>query len=83
MNPVMENEYTTKDFYLAACLLASGFYLSRLEQSGYRTFSFIFSVSPIQAKAVIANHWNRKLNLPSRDLIEAINELKTRIYAEK
>jgi len=33
------------------------------------------------ASQIIQKHWNRENKIPSRDLIEAINELKTRIYS--
>ena len=77
------NEYATKDFYLGACLLASRIPLIRLDRLNERSFNFVFEISTSNAEKIITDHWNRKLLIPSRDLAEAINELKTRIYERK
>jgi len=74
-------EYSTKDFYLSACLLASETPLLRLDpvNSG-RSFAFVFAISPDQAEKLIDDHWHRRLAIPTKDFVEAINELKTRLY---
>ncbi|MCM8787535.1 MAG: DUF5659 domain-containing protein [Candidatus Omnitrophica bacterium] len=79
----MENlkEFSTKDFYLSACLLASGLILKRLEKNQNNFMTFVFEDPDNLAEKIIKNHWNRKHKIPTRDLIEAINELKTRIYS--
>lgn len=75
-----QDEYSTKDFYLSACLLASGIPLIRLEPLDSRSFIFVFSTNPDEALKIISAHWSRDLKIPTRDLVEAINELKTRLY---
>jgi len=81
----MENEtelsYKTKDFYIAACILASDIVLLRLTKETSKFVFFVFDISPIKAEQIIQKHWDRKLMLPTRNLIEAIHELKTRIHA--
>jgi hypothetical protein len=77
----MEKIFKTKDFYIACCLLASGFSLKRLEKIKNNLFVFIFDDPKNQAEIIIKRHWDRTHKIPSRNLIEAINELKTRIYS--
>jgi hypothetical protein len=74
-----ETEYTTKDFYLSACLLAIGI-RPELRKISDRTFLFAFPNSQGRIEKLLEKHWNRKLLIPSKDLVEAISELKTRIY---
>ncbi len=78
----MENEveYRSRDFYISASLLAKGVPLIRLDKEGENTFLFVFNISPEEAKKLIQDHWNKQLLVASRDLIEAINELKTRLH---
>ena len=74
-------EYKNTDFYLSCCILAAGLSLKRLEPGSTGThFIFVFDDPQNRAEQIIADHWNRKLLLSSRDLIESINELKTRIH---
>lgn len=79
----MKNDklFTTKDFYLSACLLASGLPLKQLQRREEKIVVFVFDDPKNIAKKIIQDHWSRKLIIPTRDLIEAINELKTRIYS--
>jgi hypothetical protein len=77
----MENEYSTKDFYLATILLCSKkVILLRLDQARDGFVTFVFDDPHKLAKELISNHWNRKNKVISLDLIEAINQLKTRIH---
>jgi hypothetical protein len=75
------NEYKLKDFYTCAVLLASGLHIKRLEKSEGNFFTFVFNDSDLLAEKIIKAHWDRMHLLPTRTLIEAINELKTRIYS--
>ena len=79
----MENkmEFISKDFYICSVILASGVNLLRLKKETERFVFFIFDISPSNAEKIIQRHWSRELVLPTRNLIEAINELKTRIHA--
>lgn len=72
--------FTTKDFYISACLLASGLKLIELLRKEDKLVVFLFEDEEDKAKEIIRNHWNRTHKIPTRDLIEAINELKTRIH---
>lgn len=75
------NEFRSQDFYLSSCLLAAGITLLRLEKNDSKTVTFVFDDPQHLAPQVISDHWNKKLKIHSRELIEAINELKTRIYS--
>jgi hypothetical protein len=80
----MENikKYSTKDFYISCVLLASKkLILKSLEKTNGKLVLFIFEDPNSLAEKIIQDHWNRKNRIPSRDLIEAINELKTRIHS--
>lgn len=74
------NEFSLKDFYLAACLLASGLFLKRLERQEGKIVTFVFDDPNNTVEKIIHNYWNRTQKLPTRNLIEAIVELKTRIH---
>lgn len=81
MRTPIENEYKTKDYYIGVCILASGVSLLRLQKETGKIVTFVFSISPIKAEEVIRKHWNRELVLPTRNIVDAIHELKTRIYS--
>jgi len=73
-------QFRSKDFYLSACILASGITLLRLEQGSPNVYFFVFNITHNQANEIIGRHWDRNLSLPTRNIIEAIGELKTRIH---
>lgn len=75
------NEYKLRDFYTCSVLLASGLHLKRLEKTNGNLFTFVLNNSSLVAEKIIKAHWDGKHLLPTRTLIEAINELKTRIYS--
>ncbi len=77
----MENLFKSHDFYLSSCLVAAKLPLKRLEKGEGKLVIFVFDDPKHQAEQLISSHWNRTLCLPTRDLIEAINELKTRLYS--
>lgn len=74
-------EFKTNDFYTSCCLLAAGLILERLERGNSKFVVFIFSDPQGKAEQIIRDHWNRRLKLPTRDLVEAVNQLKTRLYS--
>lgn len=75
------NEYQTQDFYIATVLICSRLLtLKKLEKVTGNHVTFIFHDPACKAEEVIKNHWDRKNKVISKDLIEAINMLKTRIY---
>jgi len=73
-------EYKTKDFYLSACILASGVKITEVIRQQDRTCVFVFEISPDNAKETIRKHWNNELLLPTRSVIDALHELKSRIF---
>jgi len=80
----MENlkQYKSHDFYTSCVILASKkLKLIGLERNKNNLVTFVFDDPLLLASQIIQKHWNRENKIPSRDLIEAINELKTRIYS--
>jgi hypothetical protein len=73
-------EYSTRDFYIGSCLLASGLRLIKIQRQSNGPATFIFHDPESKAEQIILAHWNKQLVIPTRDLIEAINELKTRLH---
>lgn len=79
----MENEFfTTKDFYISSLLRALGFYLDSLDRSQGKFVNFIFSDPEQKAQEVISRYWNRSIQVDARTMVEAINEMKTRLYTK-
>jgi len=76
-----DETFNTKDFYIGCCLLAAGFNLLKLEPGNGKFVTFVFSDPKGNAEKTIADHWQRNLVLPTKDVISAIVELKTRIYS--
>lgn len=79
----MENikEYKSQDFYQSVILKTVGFPLLRLERTNGRFFTFVFDDSNNKAQETISMYWNKQLKVDARELIENINELKTRIHS--
>ncbi|MBI4038708.1 hypothetical protein HY384_02000 [Candidatus Daviesbacteria bacterium] len=73
--------YKNHDFYLSAICLAAGLSLLRLERGQGKFVVFVFSDPQQKAQQIISDHWSHKLKVPSRSIIEAINELKTRLHS--
>lgn len=73
--------WQSHDFYLCAICIAFGASLISLEKGNDRFVTFTLGISPDEAEKVISMHWSRELKLPTRNLIEAINELKTRLHS--
>lgn len=80
MENLSGHQWRSKDFYLSCIVRASGASLVSLEKGNSQFVVFVFDISPKEAERVISLHWSRKLRIPTRDLIEAINELKTRLH---
>ena len=79
----MENikEYKSNDFYQAVVLKTIGLPLVRLERTNGRFFTFVFDDPDNQAEEIISKYWNKQLKVDARELVENINELKTRIHS--
>ncbi len=76
-----ENVIKLHDFYQACILKTLGFPLLRLERQSGNFVTFVFDDPNHKASDAIDNYWNRKTSVVARDLIETINELKTRIHS--
>lgn len=80
----MENqkEYQTRDFYNSVVLKTLGLELLRLDRGEGHFVTFIFHDPEQIAESLISEYWSRKTTVIARDLIDNINELKTRIYSK-
>jgi len=72
-------QWKSKDFYLSSVLLASGITLLNLEKTNQGFMFFVFDITPDKAESIISSHWSKTLALPTRDLIESISQLRTRL----
>lgn len=77
----MENTFKSNDFYTCAVCVACGAKLLSIEKTSHDFVNFVLNITPQEAQKIIKDHWNRELNIPTRDLVEAINELKTRLHS--
>jgi hypothetical protein len=79
----MENlrEIKLSDFYQAVILKTMGFPLIRLEKGSGKFVTFVFDDPNFEAEQALGDYWDRKTTIVARDLIENINELKTRIHS--
>lgn len=79
----MENKdkWKSNDFYLSAICIASGAILEHLERKEKNYVTFVLNISQTEAEKIIQSHWKRTLRIPTRDVVEAINELKTRLHS--
>ena len=83
MEENMENtrEFKLNDFYQSCILKTVGFPLIRLEKTAGHFVNFIFDDPDYKAEETIEKYWGREIKVVARDLIETINELKTRIHS--
>lgn len=76
------NIYQSKDFYSCCVLRTLGFKLLNVEQHRSGVSIFIFEDPNNTAENQLISFWNRELLVEPRAFIEAIQELKTRIYSK-
>lgn len=79
----MKANYETKDFYIACLFRSLGIPVLRLRPSESNFIIFEFSITSQKAEEIIQHYWNRQLQVEPRALIDAINELKTRLHTHK
>ena len=79
----MEKTFRLNDFYQSCILKTVGFPLLRLERRPNKFVTFVFHDPLDQASETIEKYWNREVSVVARDLIETINELKTRIHSHE
>jgi hypothetical protein len=77
---VNESKYRSKDFWTCSVLLAAGVPLSGLERKSGSITTFVLDISPTEAEKTITRHFNNELILPTKDLVEAVRTLKSRLH---
>ncbi len=75
-------KYETTDFYLTAVYMAAGYELLSLTETSPKRYTFTLNVSPSTAHQLSLQYWKRELAIPLRDFVDALHELKTRMYAK-
>lgn len=75
-----EKRYETKDIYFGAVLLAFGSSLLSLKTSSNNQVTFVFDINKDFAEDLALRHFSGKLDLPTKDVLSAFKELKTRIH---
>ncbi len=74
-------EYKTKDFYSACLLRALDHQFKRIERGESRFALFVFNDADQQAEQTISKYWSRQLPIEAKDLIDAIHDMKTLLFA--
>jgi len=76
----MKEKWSSNDFYCSALVRASGIPLANVVKLDGRFCTFCFDASTEECEEVLRKHWDRTLLLPTRNVIDSIVELKTRIH---
>ena len=71
----------SSDFYLSAVCLACGCKLTSLNRTKGDLVEFVFDDPPEKCHGIIASYWADELTVNPKKLVEAINELKTRLHS--
>lgn len=74
--------YSTKDFYISCILRALNFNLVETQRANGNFVTFVFHDPENKAEEVISHYWNKNIQVDARTIIEAINEMKTRLYSK-
>jgi hypothetical protein len=77
------NVLRIKDMYSAAILRSLKYPLIDLDRSEGNYVLFVFDDSNSTAEKQLRLHWDGQLEINSRDFIESIRELKTRLHGSK
>lgn len=80
-NKNTNNRFYSQDFYLVCVLKSAGLRLQNLVRNTNGKVTFVFENTNQIAEQIIQKHWNKELKITSLDLVEAINQLKTRIHS--
>ncbi len=75
------NQFSTQDFYISCVLKSAGLQLQNLIRNSNGKVTFVFGNPNQIAEITIQKHSNKELKVISLDLVEAINQLKTRIHS--
>lgn len=74
--------YSSKDFYLTACLIAAGLNLTSTSKTSQGFLLFHFDCSEKEALDLLDQHWAGLLLLSTKKFVEAIYQLKSRMRLE-
>lgn len=74
------HELRIKDMYSAAILRSLSYRLIDLDRSEGSYALFVFDDPKSTADQVLREHWDGELQVNSRDFVESIRELKTRLH---
>jgi hypothetical protein len=77
------NELRIKDMYSAAILRSLKYPLIDLDRSEGNYVLFVFDDSNSSAEKDLRLHWDGQLKINSRDFVESIRELKTRLHGSR
>jgi hypothetical protein len=76
------NEFRTKDMYSAAVLRSLSYPLINLDRSEGNYSIFVFNDKGLTAQETLQKHWNGQLEVNSRNFVESVRELKTRLHGQ-
>lgn len=77
-----KNELRIKDMYSAAVLRSLNYPLIDLDRSEGAFVLFVFDDSQQTAELTLRKHWDGQLEINSREFVESIRELKTRLHGQ-
>lgn len=77
------SELRIKDMYSAAVLRSLKYPLIDLDRSEGNYVLFVFDDSNSTAEKDLRLHWDGQLDINSRDFVESIRELKTRLHGSR
>lgn len=75
-------EFRINDMYQAVVLKVIGLELLTLERDQGNQVTFVFNDPNIQARKIVDRYWRYEVKVDAREMVETINELKTRIYTK-
>lgn len=73
-------ELRIKDMYSAAVLRTLNYPLIDLDRSEGNFVLFVFDDNKSTAEEALRQHWDGRLEVNSREFVESIRELKTRLH---
>jgi len=74
-------EFRTRDFAQAVVAHAAGKKLLKLERGENKFLTFIFDDPEYEIEDLIENHFSGFLKLPTKNVLNSVRELKTRIHS--
>lgn len=80
--PTNANDFSTRDLWVAAALLAAGHKLTRLDWRQGRAAFFVFSDAD-GCRESADQYWRRDLHVVAKDFADALRTLKDRLFARE